>query len=153
MNPVEISGAKSGKIVFKESHESSDEEIEIERQLAEFTFEELQNARADGSHAIHLKPTQEKKHSRANKNRPSEVTCKKPVSRHRDIVQVRKNEARDPRFESLCGTLIEDGFKKRYNFLYEDSIPSKKQELEKQLKKIDNPDITKELKNRISWIR
>ncbi|CAM8877045.1 unnamed protein product [Rhodiola kirilowii] len=151
-NPVEVSGAKSSKIVFEESDESSDEETEIERELAEFTFEELQNARADGSHTIHLKPTQDKKHSRANKNRPSEVTCKKPVSRYREIVQVPKKVVRDPRFESLCGTLNEDGFKKRYNFLYEDNLPSEKQELGKQLRKTNDPEMTKELKNRISWI-
>uniref|UniRef100_A0A7N0TRA6 rRNA biogenesis protein RRP36 n=2 Tax=Kalanchoe fedtschenkoi TaxID=63787 RepID=A0A7N0TRA6_KALFE len=153
MKSPEASGAKPSKIVFEESDESSsDEEADIQKELAEFTFEELQKARADGSHAIHLKSIQERKHSRANKNRPMEVTCKKPVSRYRETIQVPKKVVRDPRFESLCGTLVEDGFRKRYNFLFEDNLPAEKKELQKQLKKTKDPGITKQLKNRISWI-
>ncbi|KAK8503820.1 hypothetical protein V6N12_018994 [Hibiscus sabdariffa] len=57
--------------------------------------------------------------------------------------------ARDPRFESLCGTLDVDGFRRRYNFLFESNLPA---EREKRLKKTKDPKVTSELKNHISWI-
>jgi ribosomal RNA-processing protein 36 len=56
-----------------ESESESGEELEIERELADVPFEELQRARADGSHlAVPLKHKQsaiQNKTSRANKNR------------------------------------------------------------------------------------
>lgn len=45
------------------------QEEEIERELADVTFEELQKARSDGSHSVYKKPNEEKKPKRANKNR------------------------------------------------------------------------------------
>ncbi|KAK8703283.1 hypothetical protein V6N13_021605 [Hibiscus sabdariffa] len=35
--------------------------------------------------------------------------------------------ARDPRFESLCGTLDVDGFRRRYNFLFESNLPAERE--------------------------
>lgn len=59
---------------------------------------------------------------------------------------------RDPRFESLCGTLDVEGFKKRYNFLFVDNLPAEKQEIRKLMKKTSDPEAINELKNRIAWI-
>lgn len=128
------------------------EEEEIERELADVTFEELQKARSNGSHMVFQKQNQEKKTGRANKNRPMEVSSKKPVGRFREVVQAPKKVIRDPRFESLCGTLDEDGFRKRYNFLYEDELPAERKELLKQFEKSKDPNVRDETKNRISWI-
>lgn len=44
-------------------------EEEIERELAEVTFEELQKARSDGSEVLYRKPTADTKGGRSNKNR------------------------------------------------------------------------------------
>lgn len=44
------------------------QEEEIENELADVTFEELQRARSDGSHLL-KKPDEDKKSKRANKNR------------------------------------------------------------------------------------
>ncbi|KAF5729950.1 hypothetical protein HS088_TW20G00317 [Tripterygium wilfordii] len=144
------------------SSSSEEEEDEIERELADVTFEELQKARSNGSHTIFRKPEQDKKAGRANKNRPMEVSCKKPVSRFKEVVQAPKRVVRDPRFESLCGALDEEGFRKRYSFLYEENLPAEKEELEKQVKKLEKkekklkktPDLElkEELKNHISLI-
>lgn len=92
--------AGSSKTKFEEESEeeenettsvtSSEEEEEIERELAEITFEDLLKARSDGSHLVYRKNSQEKKAGRANKNRPMEVSAKKPVSRFREVVQAPK---------------------------------------------------------------
>ncbi|KAL0448113.1 UNVERIFIED_CONTAM: rRNA biogenesis protein rrp36 [Sesamum latifolium] len=164
--------ATSSKIRFDDSddHElSSEDEGEIERELAEVTFEELQRARSDGSEMVYRKQNMEKKGSRANKNRPVEMSSKKPVSRFREVIQMPKKDSpsnicsrfilpchwkvvRDPRFESLCGNLDVDGFKKRYNFIYENILPVEKEELKKQMKRIKDPEAIKELKDRMGRV-
>ncbi|VVA29499.1 PREDICTED: ribosomal [Prunus dulcis] len=144
----------SSKIKFEEpeSSSSSEDEEEIEQELADVTFGELQKARSNGSHLVHLKPKEEKKGGRVNKNRPMEVSCKKPVTRFREIIQGSKKVVRDPRFESLCGTLDVDGFRKRYDFLFANELPAEREELQKQVKKSKDPEVIEELKKRISWI-
>lgn len=59
---------------------------------------------------------------------------------------------RDPRFESLCGNLDVEGFRKRYDFLFKNNLPAEKEELKKQLKKSNDPKVIDQLKERISWI-
>ncbi|XP_012488708.1 uncharacterized protein LOC105801904 isoform X1 [Gossypium raimondii] len=130
----------------------SDEEEEIERELAEVTFGELQKARADGTDSISRKPQTETKRRRANKNRPMELSSKKPVRSFRQVIQAPKKVVRDPRFESLCGNLDVEGFRKRYNFLFENNLPAEREEVQKQLKKARDPKVVSELKNHISWI-
>ncbi|KAL3638203.1 hypothetical protein CASFOL_017574 [Castilleja foliolosa] len=63
-------------------------EGDIERELADVTFEELQRARSDGSEMVYRKPNTEQKASRANK--PMEISSKKPVRRLREVIQVPK---------------------------------------------------------------
>lgn len=41
--------------------------------------------------------------------------------------------SRDPRFESLSGKFNNDQFRKQYAFVYDESLPSEKQELKKQM--------------------
>ncbi|KAL3645634.1 hypothetical protein CASFOL_010814 [Castilleja foliolosa] len=149
--------ATSSKIRFNDSddHVSSSEdegEGDIERELADVTFGELQRARSDGSETVYRKPNTEQKASRANKNRPMEISSKKPVRRLREVIQVPKKVVRDPRFESLCGTLDVDGFKQRYNFIYENALPAEKEELKKQMKKAKDPEAVNELKGRVAFI-
>ncbi|PPD68776.1 hypothetical protein GOBAR_DD34348 [Gossypium barbadense] len=112
----------------------SDEEEEIERELAEVTFGELQKARADGTDSISRKPQTETKRRRANKNRPMELSSKKPVRSFRQVIQAPKKVVRDPRFESLCGNLDVEG------------------RCRNNLKKLRDPKVVSELKNHISWI-
>ncbi|CAK9175400.1 unnamed protein product [Ilex paraguariensis] len=164
----------SSKIKFDDNEElksSSEDEEDIERELADVTLEELLKARSDGSDTLYRKPNSEKKGGRANKNRPMEISSKKPVSRFREVIKFlnspkssslgyrfRKNNivqdkvVRDPRFESLCGNLDVDGFKKRYNFLYENNLPAEKEELKKSMKKSKDLEVINEMKDRIGWI-
>ncbi|KAL5698403.1 hypothetical protein ACHQM5_029447 [Ranunculus cassubicifolius] len=154
---VDSLASSSSKIKFDddeyeyEYESSSSEEEELEHPLADFTFEELQKARANGFHAMHNKSKEEKK-TRQNKNRPMEVSSKKRVPRFREIIQVPKKVIRDPRFESLCGNLDTDGFKKRFSFLYETHLPAEKEDLKKQLKKTKDPEVVADLKNRLSFV-
>ncbi|CAO2819972.1 unnamed protein product [Amaranthus hypochondriacus] len=146
----------SRKVKFEEMEEndsaSEDEEAEIEDELADVTFEELLKARGDGSISLHQKLKSETRSKRANKNRPMEVSSKKPVSRFREVIQVPKKVIRDPRFESLCGEFDEERFKKKYNFIYEENLPAEKEELKKLLGSSKDPEVIQELKDRISWI-
>ncbi|OAY79318.1 ribosomal RNA processing protein 36 homolog isoform X1 [Ananas comosus] len=131
----------------------SEEELELENQLADIPFEDLQRARADGSlTALPGKQKLKQKTSRANKKRPMEVSSKVPTKRFREVIQVPKKVVRDPRFESLCGTLDNEGFRKRYDFLFEVELPAEKQKLQKLIKKSKDPNVVEELKNHISWI-
>ncbi|XP_076953299.1 uncharacterized protein LOC143627333 [Bidens hawaiensis] len=161
----------SSKIKFDvsdEEEEESDSEVEEEEEetaseddvekamvkaLAEkATFEQLLKGRSDGSHVVNKKPNLERKGKRENKNRPMEISSKKPVGRFREVIQAPKKVVRDPRFESLCGTLDVDGFKNRYNFLYESELPAEKERLKEQMKKTKDPQAVSELKEQVAWI-
>ncbi|KAM1757618.1 hypothetical protein ACFX11_006853 [Malus domestica] len=144
------------KIKLEEPESSSSSEDLSGGNGADVTFGELQEVRSNGSQVVHLKPKEEKKGGRANKNRPMEVTCTKPVPRFREVIQgSKKGEifvVRDPRFESLCGELDVDRFRKKYRFLFEEELPAEKEELQKQIKKSKDPETIEELKKHISLI-
>ncbi|KAJ0985256.1 hypothetical protein J5N97_003612 [Dioscorea zingiberensis] len=133
---------------------SEEEEVEIERELADIPLGELQKARADGSHAPLTKTVNEPQSNpgRAHKNRPMEMSSKKPVGRFREVIQAPKRVVRDPRFESLCGTLDTEGFHKRYDFLFDVELPAEKEKLQKLIKKEKDPNVVKELKDHVHWI-
>ncbi|KAL6967054.1 hypothetical protein U1Q18_032853 [Sarracenia purpurea var. burkii] len=67
-------------------------EGEIQREQTDITFEDPQKARSNGLHLVYQKPNSEKNGGLANKNRPMEVTAKKPMSRFREVIQVPKRE-------------------------------------------------------------
>ncbi|KAL9263532.1 Ribosomal RNA processing protein 36-like protein [Drosera capensis] len=161
---------------------SSDEEHEVEPKLADVPFGELQKLRLDGTVVFVSRIKSEKTTGRANKNRPMEASSKKPIGRFREVFQVPKKGGfigvkddnvnlieqffdlewkahcvitgtiRDPRFEPLCGKLDDDGFKKRFNFLFDKNLPAEKEDLQKKLKSSKNPKVSEELKDRIAWI-
>jgi ribosomal RNA-processing protein 36 len=54
---------------------------------------------------------------RLNKNRPQEVTSKKPVSSYRQVFQTQKRELIDPRFNSAFGEYKPENFRKSYGFI------------------------------------
>ncbi|KAM1872984.1 hypothetical protein ACFX13_006876 [Malus domestica] len=57
------------KIKLEEPESSSSSEDLSGGNGADVTFGELQEVRLNGSHVVHLKPKEEKKGGRANKNR------------------------------------------------------------------------------------
>ena len=54
---------------------------------------------------------------RTNKNAPTEMSSKRPVSRRRTVIETGSSHVRDPRFESLSGSTNKDLFAKSYSFL------------------------------------
>lgn len=82
---------------------------------------------------------------RENKNRPREISSKKPISRFSETPKMKKNVPRDPRFDSLCGTFNEKAFKNAYSFvskLKERDL----QALKKQLSDTEDPKEIKKIK-------
>jgi len=61
--------------------------------------------------------TEKAKRQRVNKHAPQEVTSKRPVSRHRQIVKVQKMEVRDPRFHATVSMSDAEMFRTQYSFL------------------------------------
>jgi len=88
---------------------------------------------------------QKMNYKRENKNRPREMSSKKTVGRHREVVQVAKVEKRDPRFDPLCGEFDEKLFKDNYKFVNE----MKSQDLtflKKQIREEEDPERRKSIK-------
>ncbi|GMF37167.1 unnamed protein product [Phytophthora lilii] len=86
----------------------------------------------------------------ANKNQPLELSSKRTVGRFRQVVEVKKRRALDPRFEAQSGRLNEDLFAKSYAFL-DDYKQRELQEPKQQLKKTKRVTRKEELK--VSWLR
>ncbi|XP_075904932.1 ribosomal RNA processing protein 36 homolog [Nelusetta ayraudi] len=80
------------------------------------------------SHGKRRKPRQ-------NKNRPMEISAKRPVPVLRQVVTARKPMFRDPRFDDLSGEYKPEIFEKTYKFI--DDIRSREKHLvQKKLKKL-----------------
>mmetsp|Transcript_9756 Transcript_9756/g.22542 ORF Transcript_9756/g.22542 Transcript_9756/m.22542 type:complete len:494 (+) Transcript_9756:311-1792(+) len=61
-----------------------------------------------------------KKGGKKRKGAPMEMSSKKQVSRFRHVVPTKNRKIRDPRFDTMSGTLDEEVFDKRYAFLHEE---------------------------------
>lgn len=134
------------------SSEEDSEEEDLQGQISEIPFEELQKARSDGSSSFRPFPSQKSIPKRANKNRPVEMSSKKPVSRFREVIQAPKRVVRDPRFESLCGNYEESKFKTSYKFLYDEELPAEKKRLQELLQKGKAGAASEETQKHINWI-
>ncbi|KAI1406416.1 DUF947-domain-containing protein [Hypoxylon fuscum] len=89
---------------------------------------------------------------RSNKHAPTEQTSKRPVTRRREVVEVRKREARDPRFSAaVSGGPLEDDYKARkaYGFLdeYRDAEMAR---LRDTIRKTREPRAKEELKRALA---
>jgi len=136
---------------------SDEEEKKVERlkeELSEIPFCELEELKHKvGSkrynQAIHGTLFEKKgvkaiSHKRENKNRPREMSSKKPVSRLRQVIPVKKRMTRDPRFDELSGTFNQEKFEKAYSFLDEVKANEKKQ-LQRELQKTKQPERKQQL--------
>ncbi|KAL2634803.1 hypothetical protein R1flu_006282 [Riccia fluitans] len=146
----ESSGPEEEGLGGSETEETdSQDEGAIREQVADVPFEELQKAKSDGRTALFTRNKKTVDTKRANKNRPMEVTSKKPVGRFREVIQAPKRVIRDPRFESLCGNFDENRFKSAYKFLYDEQLPAERQRLQKM---ISRGKADEEVKKDLSWI-
>lgn len=96
---------------------------EIRSELSQMSFEDLQKLKEKLGTKVYNEalfgPRKVKKMTfkRENKNRPREMSAKKPVPRFKEVIHAKKNFPRDPRFDNLCGTFNPKIFKKTYEFL------------------------------------
>ncbi|XP_076760585.1 ribosomal RNA processing protein 36 homolog [Xylocopa sonorina] len=137
------------------------DEALIKSELSQMSFEDLQKLKEKVGLKIYkdvlFGPKKVKKvdFKRENKNRPREMSAKKPVPRFREVIHVKKRIVRDPRFDNLCGEFDPKQFKKNYAFLSkmrEDDLKNLKKQLEetndpKTIKKIEY--LIKRLENQI----
>ena len=107
--PVLNSIIKKGEI--NTGNQKSDDREAIKQELAALSFEELQklkeklgtkkfNQTVKGQKA---KDVKEVDYSRANKNRPREISSKSRKIERKVVIQVPKVFRNDPRFDGLCG--------------------------------------------------
>ncbi|KAJ7341198.1 hypothetical protein JRQ81_005030 [Phrynocephalus forsythii] len=139
-----------------EDSESSNEDHEgtswpssrsdLTKELSSVPFEELLQLRNQvGTKAYHQMATGKRttnakipeKRQCPSKNRPLEISAKKPVSFLRQVVSAKKKVPRDPRFDDLSGEYKPEVFEKTYGFL-NDIRKKEKEMVQKQLKKSRN---------------
>ncbi|KAF7073747.1 hypothetical protein CFC21_078691 [Triticum aestivum] len=147
--------SSSGSESESENDQLAERERKLERVLADVPFGELQRARADGSLAargVSAAAAAQKKARRESRKRPMEISTNVRPPRLREVIQVPKKVVRDPRFEPVYGTVDKEGFRKRYNFLFDHDLPAEKEKLQKSIKKLKDPNAIEEAKNQITWI-
>ncbi|XP_037621738.1 ribosomal RNA processing protein 36 homolog [Sebastes umbrosus] len=124
---------------------------DIKKELSNMSFEDIMklqnkvgtkvyNEVAYGSNKSQV--TGKKK--RLNKNRPMEISAKKPAPFLRKVISVRKPTSRDPRFDDLSGEYKPEIFEKTYKFI-NDIKHNEKEIIEKKLKKTKNNDTKEKL--------
>lgn len=124
---------------------------EIRAELSHMSFEDLQKLKEELGTRMYneavfgTRKTKKLDFKRANKNRPREMSSKKPTSRLREIIQAKKTIPRDPRFDSLCGTFNEKIFKHNYSFL-SDVKQNDLKKLKAELEKTEDPKRTRKIK-------
>ncbi|KAG8266888.1 rRNA biogenesis protein rrp36 [Homalodisca vitripennis] len=95
-------------------------QVKIREELSQMSFEDLQKLKEKLGIKVYnqtvlgaKKEKPELDFKRANKNRPREESSKKRVPLLRDVVTVKKDSIRDPRFDSSCGDFNETGLRKK----------------------------------------
>ncbi|XP_013183453.1 ribosomal RNA processing protein 36 homolog [Amyelois transitella] len=137
------------------SDSDQDERTTIREELSSLSFEELQKLKERigaklYKEALFGKDDSKKDNSpkvfkRENKNRPREMSSKKPVPMLLDVPKVKKREVRDPRFDPLCGEFDKKQFSENYNFLSEMRIKDIKA-IRAELKETSDPEKQKQLR-------
>ncbi|XP_061174713.1 ribosomal RNA processing protein 36 homolog [Saccostrea echinata] len=144
---------QSGTNGTDSEEEEADEFAAIKKELSSLSFEELKKLKEKlglkvFNRVLHGdrggETTEKKVFKRANKNRPMEITSKRPVPRFKTTVPVKKKVTRDPRFDDLSGQFNEELFSRSYGFL-DDIKHREREKVQKALGKEKDPDKKKEL--------
>ncbi|XP_059058238.1 ribosomal RNA processing protein 36 homolog [Achroia grisella] len=131
------------------------ERTSIRAELSTLTFEELQKLKEKIGAKVYKEALfgkndesnhKELKHfKRENKNRPREMSSKKPVPMFLDAPKIKKREMRDPRFDPLCGEFDKKEFKQNYNFISDIRIKDIKK-IREELKQTTDPNQEQKLR-------
>ncbi|GIL67430.1 hypothetical protein Vafri_20819 [Volvox africanus] len=138
--------------------DGGDGEGTLEEQVADVPFEVLDALRRDGRGLVGpaaraaAARASTRNFRRENKDRPLEMSSKRPVGRFREVIQVPQKRARDPRFDSAEEPPSTDVFRRRYSFLYNEMLPQEKAELQTKLKKQKNPNTRAQLQSQLQRV-
>ncbi|XP_045537744.1 ribosomal RNA processing protein 36 homolog isoform X1 [Papilio machaon] len=136
--------------------ENDSERIAIKNELSSLSFEDLQKLKERIGAKLYKEVVFGKKNNpetspkakffkRENKNRPREMSSKRPVRMLRDTGKVKKTEIRDPRFDPLCGEFDKKEFAENYNFL-SDMLYEDIKSIRAELKQTTDPEKVLKLK-------
>ncbi|XP_033480680.1 ribosomal RNA processing protein 36 homolog isoform X2 [Epinephelus lanceolatus] len=124
-----------------DDEEEEDEEEGSDVELSNMSFEDIMKLQNKVGTKVYNevaygsdKSQRTGKKKRLNKNRPMEISAKKPAPFLRQVVSVRKPTLRDPRFDDLSGEYKPEIFEKTYKFI-NDIRHREKEIILKQLKK------------------
>ncbi|XP_062244514.1 ribosomal RNA processing protein 36 homolog isoform X1 [Platichthys flesus] len=128
---------------------------DIKKELSHMSFEDVMKLQNKVGTKVYNEVTcgnREKPKSgekrRLNKNRPMEISAKRPAPFLRQVVAVRKPTLRDPRFDDLSGEYKPEIFEKTYKFI--DNIKQREKEVvQKQLKR---KKISEEKKEKLQFL-
>ncbi|XP_053614058.1 ribosomal RNA processing protein 36 homolog [Plodia interpunctella] len=143
-------------IISEEREDHNDgERTAIREELSSLSFEELQKLKerigakvykeALFGKDVKKKNSTPKVFKRENKNRPREMSSKKPVPMVLDVPKVKKQEVRDPRFDPLCGEFDKKQFSENYNFLSDMRMKDIKA-IRAELKETSDPEKQRQLR-------
>ncbi|XP_050354231.1 ribosomal RNA processing protein 36 homolog [Nymphalis io] len=138
----------SVECINNSDEEQDDERIAIKKELSSLSFEALQKLKEKVGSKVYKQaifgenkkvPNAPKVFKRENKNRPREMSSKRPVPMLQEVVTIKKKEIRDPRFDPLCGTFDKKEFSENYGFLSNIRINDIKA-IRAELKKTTDPE-------------
>ncbi|KAK0085305.1 hypothetical protein PV325_005452 [Microctonus aethiopoides] len=124
---------------------------EIREELSHMSFEDLQKlkeklgSKVYNSTMFGSRPINKRTFRIESRDKPTEMSAKKPVSRFMQAIRVKKHAARDPRFDTLCGTYNEKAFKNAYSFL-DKAKENDLKTLKEELKTTEDPKTIKKIK-------
>lgn len=127
----------------------------IREKISTMSFEDLQKLKEKIGSKIYnetvfgksLPKPKTTKFKRLNKNRPREMSSKRPIKIRNQIEAVKRNLPRDPRFDPLSGNFDKKTFKANYSFLKD----LKQKEVE-QLKREYENETNVEKKKKIKFV-
>ncbi|XP_026750826.2 ribosomal RNA processing protein 36 homolog [Galleria mellonella] len=149
-----MSGSEDSDDNFMPEQSVDDERTSIRAELSSLSFEELQKLKEKIGAKVYKealfgkndkkKPDGPRIFKRENKNRPREMSSKKPVPMF-DVPKIKKREVRDPRFDPLCGEFDKKQFSQNYNFLSDIRMKDIKK-IRAELKQTTDPEQEKKLR-------
>ncbi|XP_040891378.1 ribosomal RNA processing protein 36 homolog [Toxotes jaculatrix] len=114
---------------------------DIKKELSNMSFEDIMKLQNKVGTKVYNqvaygsdKRQETSKKRRLNKNRPTEISAKKPAPFLRQVVPIRKPTLRDPRFDDLSGEYEPEIFQKTYRFI-NDIKQREREVVQKQLKR------------------
>ncbi|GAA6236455.1 ribosomal RNA processing protein 36 homolog, partial [Lates japonicus] len=123
---------------------------DIKKELSNMSFEDIMKLQNKVGTKVYNevaygsgKKRETGKKKRLNKNRPMEISAKKPAPFLRQVVPIKKPTLRDPRFDDLSGEYKPEIFDKTYKFI-NDIKQREKEIIQKQLKRTKKSNQRKE---------